>query len=60
LTAGGGLALARKKNSFETKARSALSTSSLESLTFVKSDQGVVTELILHQNGRNMPGKKIR
>ncbi|HEV7684837.1 MAG TPA: serine hydrolase [Pyrinomonadaceae bacterium] len=29
-------------------------------ITFVKSDQGVVTELILHQNGSNMPAKKIR
>jgi len=29
-------------------------------VTFVKSDQGAVTELILHQNGRNMPAKKIR
>jgi tetratricopeptide (TPR) repeat protein len=29
-------------------------------VTFVKSEQGVVTQLILHQNGRNMPAKKIR
>jgi hypothetical protein len=29
-------------------------------VTFVKGDQGVVTELILHQNGRNIPAKKIR
>jgi CubicO group peptidase (beta-lactamase class C family) len=29
-------------------------------VTFVKNDQGQVTQLILHQNGRNMPAKKIR
>lgn len=29
-------------------------------ITFVKNDQGQVTQLILHQNGRNMPAKKIR
>ena len=29
-------------------------------VTFVKNEQGQVTELILHQNGRNMPAKKIR
>ena len=29
-------------------------------ITFVKNEQGEVTQLILHQNGRNMPGKKIR
>ena len=29
-------------------------------VTFVKSDQGQVTELILNQNGRKMPAKKIR
>ena len=29
-------------------------------ITFVKNEQGQVTELILHQNGRNMPAKKIR
>jgi CubicO group peptidase (beta-lactamase class C family) len=29
-------------------------------VTFVKTEQGVVTQLILHQNGRNMPAKKIR
>ena len=29
-------------------------------ITFVKSEQGVVTQLILHQNGRNMPAKKTR
>jgi CubicO group peptidase (beta-lactamase class C family) len=29
-------------------------------ITFVKNEQGQVTELILNQNGRKMPGKKIR
>jgi hypothetical protein len=29
-------------------------------VTFVKNEQGLVTQLILHQNGRNMPAKKIR
>ena len=29
-------------------------------ITFVKNDQGKVTELILNQNGRKMPAKKIR
>ncbi|MDQ2855096.1 MAG: serine hydrolase [Acidobacteriota bacterium] len=29
-------------------------------VTFVKNDQGQVTQLILHQNGRNMPAKKVR
>ena len=29
-------------------------------VTFVKTEQGVVTQLILHQNGRNMPAKKTR
>ena len=29
-------------------------------ITFVRNEQGVVTQLILHQNGRNMPAKKIR
>lgn len=29
-------------------------------VTFVKNDQGQVTELILNQNGRKMPAKKIR
>jgi CubicO group peptidase (beta-lactamase class C family) len=29
-------------------------------VTFVKNEQGQVTQLILHQNGRNMPAKKIR
>ena len=29
-------------------------------ITFVKNEQGQVTQLILHQNGRNMPAKKIR
>jgi CubicO group peptidase (beta-lactamase class C family) len=29
-------------------------------VTFVKTEQGEVTQLILHQNGRNMPAKKIR
>jgi CubicO group peptidase (beta-lactamase class C family) len=29
-------------------------------ITFVKSEQGNVTELILNQNGRKMPAKKIR
>ena len=29
-------------------------------VTFVKDEQGKVTQLILHQNGRHMPGKKIR
>jgi len=29
-------------------------------VTFVKNEQGQVTQLILHQGGRNMPGKKIR
>ena len=29
-------------------------------ITFVKNEQGQVTELILRQNGRNMPAKKIR
>jgi tetratricopeptide (TPR) repeat protein len=29
-------------------------------VSFVKSEDGVVTQLILHQNGRNMPAKKIR
>ena len=28
-------------------------------ITFVKNEQGQVTQLILHQNGRNMPAKKI-
>jgi len=29
-------------------------------ITFVKNEQGQVTQLILHQNGRNMPAKKTR
>lgn len=29
-------------------------------VTFVKDEQGKVTQLILHQNGRHMPAKKIR
>ena len=29
-------------------------------ITFVKNEQGQVTQLILHQNGRNMPARKIR
>ena len=29
-------------------------------LTFVKNEQGKVTELILNQNGRKMPAKKIK
>ncbi|HEV7475488.1 MAG TPA: serine hydrolase, partial [Pyrinomonadaceae bacterium] len=29
-------------------------------VTFVKNEQGQVTQLILHQGGRNMPAKKIR
>jgi CubicO group peptidase (beta-lactamase class C family) len=29
-------------------------------ITFVRSEQGEITQLILHQNGRNMPAKKIR
>jgi tetratricopeptide (TPR) repeat protein len=29
-------------------------------ITFVKNEQGQVTQLILHQGGRNMPAKKIR
>jgi hypothetical protein len=29
-------------------------------ITFVKNEQGEITELILHQNGRNMAAKKIR
>ena len=29
-------------------------------ITFVKNEQGQVTQLILHQNGRNMTAKKIR
>ena len=29
-------------------------------VTFVKTEQGVVTHLILHENGSNMPAKKIR
>lgn len=29
-------------------------------ITFVKNEQGQVTQLILHQNGRTMPAKKIR
>ena len=29
-------------------------------VTFVKNEQGQVTQLILHQNGRNMTAKKIR
>ncbi len=29
-------------------------------ITFVKDEQGKVTELILSQNGRKMPAKKIR
>jgi hypothetical protein len=29
-------------------------------VTFVKDEQGRVTQLILHQGGRNMPAKKIR
>ena len=29
-------------------------------ITFVKNEQGQVTQLILHQNGRNMAAKKIR
>ncbi len=29
-------------------------------VTFVKNEQGQVTQLILHQNGRNMTGKRIR
>lgn len=29
-------------------------------VTFVKNEQGQVSQLILHQNGRNMPAKKIR
>ncbi len=29
-------------------------------ISFLKNDQGEVTQLILHQNGRNMPAKKIR
>lgn len=29
-------------------------------LTFVKDEKGQVTQLILHQNGANMPAKKIR
>lgn len=29
-------------------------------VTFVKNEQGQVTQLVLHQNGRNMPAKKIR
>ena len=29
-------------------------------VTFVKNEQGQVGQLILHQNGRNMPAKKIR
>jgi hypothetical protein len=28
-------------------------------ITFEKNEQGQVTQLILHQNGRNMPAKKI-
>ena len=28
-------------------------------ITFVKTEQGVVTQLILHENGSNMPAKKI-
>jgi len=29
-------------------------------VSFVKDDQGKVTELILNQNGRKMPAKKIK
>jgi len=29
-------------------------------ITFVKNEQGQVTQLILNQNGRKMPAKKIR
>lgn len=29
-------------------------------ITFVKDEKGQVTELILHQNGQNVPGRKIR
>ena len=29
-------------------------------ISFVKNDHGQVTQLILHQNGRNMPAKKVR
>ena len=29
-------------------------------VTFVKNEQGQVSQLILHQNGRTMPAKKIR
>ena len=29
-------------------------------ITFVKTEQGVVTQLILHEDGRNMSAKKIR
>ncbi len=29
-------------------------------IEFIKNDQGVVTKLILHQNGRNVEGKKIK
>jgi tetratricopeptide (TPR) repeat protein len=29
-------------------------------VTFVKNEQGQVTQLILHQGGRNMPAKKVR
>jgi hypothetical protein len=29
-------------------------------VTFEKNEQGQVTQLILHQNGRNMPARKIR
>ena len=29
-------------------------------ITFVKDASGAVTQLVLHQGGRDMPGKKIR
>ena len=29
-------------------------------ISFVKDDTGKITELILHQNGRDIPGKKIK
>jgi hypothetical protein len=29
-------------------------------VTFVKNDKGAVDQLILHQNGRDMPGKRVQ
>jgi len=29
-------------------------------VTFVSNDKGEVEQLVLHQNGQNMPGKRVR